>query len=288
MLQTAARVVLDADSGDLAEALALMRRQPALLPPFAPSPAEEKGEPPIAPVARPGGLAFDNGLGGFSPDGKEYSIYLDGERLPPAPWVNVVANPTFGFLVSESGSGYTWSLNSGENRLTPWSNDPVIDPPGEVLYLRDEETAEVWTPTPQPAGRGLAYLVRHRAGSTSFEHNSHGLRQRLRLFVPPAAPVKIIHLRLENATQRPRRITATFYAEWVLGTSRAAASQFVTPDFDEGSQALLARNPWQPEFGERVAFAAPNRRLHALTSDRTSFWAAGARFSARPRSIASA
>ncbi len=275
LLQTAARVVLNADSGDLADALALTRHQPALLPPFAPSPAEVKGELPTAPVARPGGLAFDNGLGGFSPDGKEYSIYLNGERLPPAPWVNVVANPTFGFLVSESGSSYTWALNSGENRLTPWSNDPVTDPSGEVLYLRDEETAEVWTPTPQPAGSGLPYLVRHRAGSTCFEHNSHGLHQRLRLFVPPDAPVKIIHLRLENATQRPRRITATFYAEWVLGTTRAAASQFVTPDFDEGSQALLARNPWQPEFGERVAFAAPNRRLHGLTSDRTEFLGTG-------------
>ncbi len=275
LLQTAARVVLDADSRDLTDALALLRRLPAQLPPFAPTPPGEVASLSLAPVTRPDGLSFDNGLGGFSPDGEEYIIYLDRGRLPPVPWVNVVANPSFGFLVSESGSGYTWSLNSGENRLTPWSNDPVTDPPGEVLYLRDEETAEVWTPSPQPAGSDLAYLVRHRAGSTSFEHNSHGLRQRLRLFVPPDAPVKIIHLRLENATELPRRITATFYAEWVLGTMRAAESQYVTPDFDESSQALLAFNPWHPEFGERVAFAAPNRRLHGLTTDRSEFLGRG-------------
>ena len=97
------------------------------------------------------------------------------------------------------------------------------------------------------------------------------LRQRLRLFVPPDAPVKIIQLRLENATDRPRRVTATFYAEWVLGVTRDVAAQFVIPEFDDASQALLARNPWHPEFGDRVAFAAASKRLHGLTADRSEF-----------------
>ena len=271
LLQAAARVVLDAGVTDLSTAMAILRRQIEQLPPFAPSAVAEEGEMRLPPVARPTGLIFDNGLGGFSSDGREYVIYLDGEQQTPVPWVNVIANPEFGFLVSESGSGPTWALNSGENRLTPWSNDPVTDPSGEVLYLRDEETAEVWTPTPQPAGARPPHLVQHGAGYTVFEHNSHGLRQRLRLFVPPDAPVKVWHLRLENATQRPRRFTATFYAEWVLGVTRDTGVQHIIPDFDEGSQALLARNPWCPEFGERVAFAAPSRRLHGLTTDRSEF-----------------
>ena len=139
------------------------------MPPFAPErPIVSKDESPLPPVARPADLIFDNGLGGFSPDGREYVIYLAPGQSPPAPWVNVVANPEFGFLVSESGSGATWSLNSGENRLTPWSNDPVTDRPGEVLYLRDEATAEVWSPTPQPCGAAEPYLARHGAGYTIY------------------------------------------------------------------------------------------------------------------------
>ena len=272
LLEAAARIALDADQTGLAAQVGTLQRQPEPLPPFAPErPIVAEDESLVPPVARPADLAFDNGLGGFSSDGREYVIYLEPGQQTPAPWVNVVANPEFGFLVSESGGGYTWALNSGENRLTPWSNDPVTDRPGEALYLRDEETAEVWSPTPQPCGAAEPCLVRHGAGYTMYEHNSHALRQRLRLFVPPDAPVKIIQLRLENTAQRPRRITATFYAEWVLGVTRDAAAQFVIPEFDDASQALLARNPWHPEFSGRVAFAAASKRLHGLTADRGEF-----------------
>lgn len=273
LLEATARVILDTrpDQISFAARLGALRRQPEWLPAFAPEwPMLAEPEQVIPPVARPHDLAFDNGLGGFSPDGSTYTIYLEPGQRPPAPWINVVANPEFGFLVSESGGGYTWALNSGENRLTPWSNDPVTDRPGEAIYLRDEETAEVWSPTPQPCGADAPYLVQHGAGYTTFENNSHALRQRLRLFVPPDSPVKIIQLRLENPTLRPRRITATFYAEWVLGSTRAAA-QFIIPEFDDASQALLARNPWQPDFGKRVAFAAASKRLHGLTADRSEF-----------------
>ena len=123
-------------------------------------------------------------------------------------------------MVSEVGSGNTWAVNSGENRLTPWPNDPVRDQPGEALYLRDEETGDIWSPTPQPAGADAPYLIRHGAGYTIFQHHSHGLKQRLRLFVAPQTPVKIIQLQLKNVWDRPRRITATYYAEWVLGVNR--------------------------------------------------------------------
>jgi cyclic beta-1,2-glucan synthetase len=198
-------------------------------------------------------------------------MYLEAGQWTPAPWSQVIANSSFGFLVSEAGGGYTWAENSGENRLTTWRNDPVSDAPSEALYLRDEETAEVWSPTPLPARAPAPYLIRHGAGYSIFEHHSHGLKQRLRLFAAPGDPVKVMQLRLENTWDRNRRITATLYTEWVLGTERGTTQQYVVPEFDAGSKALLARNPYNEEFGQRVAFLATDKQPHGLSADRTEF-----------------
>jgi cyclic beta-1,2-glucan synthetase len=271
LLQTTARAILDAGSGTLSEQVErleiLRSRLPLLMTAL---PPEEKAQF-TPPVARPADLLFDNNLGGASPDGREYVIYLTEGQWTPMPWINVIANPEFGFTISEAGSSCTWASNSSENRLTPWSNDPLIDPPGEVLYLRDEETSRVWTPTPLPSRDSDPYLVRHGMGYSIFEHNSQGLKQELCIFAVPDAPVKIIKLRLENIWDRPRRITATYYAEWVLGVNRSLTQQYIIPEFDADSQALLARNPFNTEFGGRVAFLAGSKIVHGLTADRTEF-----------------
>lgn len=271
LLQTAARVILDGEVGVLADQVAGIFEQPTPLPNLAPSVDPQALADETPPLARPTDLQFDNGLGGFSADGREYVIYLRPGEETPAPWINVIANEAFGFLVSESGSGYSWAINSGENRLTTWRNDPVSDMPAEALYLRDEETAEIWSPTPQPTPAEAPYLVRHGAGYTVFHHHSHALEQRVRLFAAPDDPVKVVELRLKNCTERPRRITATFYAEWVLGSSRDSTQSYIIPLYQQGFQALLARNPYNTEFGERVAFAAASRELHGLTADRAEF-----------------
>jgi cellobiose phosphorylase len=193
------------------------------------------------------------------------------DQHTPRPWVNVIANPQFGFLVSETGSGCTWAENSGENRLTPWRNDPVTDMPGEALYLRDEETGLVWSPTLMPAGAETLHVIRHGAGYSIFESQSHGLNQSLRLFAAPDAPVKIAHLRLQNLWSRPRRITVTYYAEWVLGTTRDMHQAHIMPEFDPEKHALLAANRFNTEFSERVAFLAASKKPHGVTTDRTEF-----------------
>jgi cyclic beta-1,2-glucan synthetase len=193
LLESAARVVLDASWGTLEAQLSSLLERQARLPTFLPAiPPEEIREATKA-VGRPDNLLFDNGWGGFTPDGREYVIYLEPGAATPAPWINVIANERFGFLISETGGGYSWAGNSGENRLTTWHNDPVSDDPAEALYLRDEETAEIWSPTPRPTPVQAPYLVHHGAGYTIFEHHSHGLKQQLRLFAAPDAPVKIVH-----------------------------------------------------------------------------------------------
>jgi cyclic beta-1,2-glucan synthetase len=273
LLLTAARAVLDDRSGPLDDQLARLEERPVRLPqlgPVFPGTRETELTPPLA---RPENLLFDNGYGGFAENGREYVIDVQPglDKWTPAPWVNVIANPEFGCLVSEAGLGMTWAGNSGENRLTPWRNDPVSDRPAEAVYLRDEETAQVWTPTPLPTRVRAPYVVRHGAGYTTFEHHSHGLKQRLRVFAVRDAPVKVVQLRLENTWERNRRITATYYVEWVLGTSRAGTQQYVIPEYHPETEALLARNPYNVEFAERVAFVSSDQPLHGMTADRTEF-----------------
>ncbi len=268
LLLSAARVVLDGTQGSIGQQLARMGAEPARLPRLVPSLAQP---PASESLPRPDTLVFDNGLGGFSADGREYVIHLEPGTSTPAPWVNVVANRHLGFVVSESGGGYTWAENSGENRLTPWRNDPTADEPGEVVYLRDEETGAVWTPTPRPTPADGGYQIRYGAGYATFVHRSHGLEQTLRLWVPPDDPIKLVELRLTNRLDRPRRLTVTYYVEWVLGATRDRSQAFVVPEFDPASEALLARSPWNEDFADRVAFVAASDKLHGLTADRTEF-----------------
>jgi cyclic beta-1,2-glucan synthetase len=270
LIECVARVVLDDARGSLAHQLANAAAPPPALPPFQPSgaPLASAATPPLP---RPANLLFDNGLGGFTADGREYVVHLEPGARTPAPWCNVLANEGFGCVVTEAGGGFTWAANSGENRLTPWTNDPLAGPSGEALYLRDEETGEIWTPTPQPAGTDAACQIRHGAGYTEWTRQSHGFDQRLLVFVPTEDPLKIARLRLGNLQPRTRRVTVTYYAEWLLGALPSVSRPFVVTDYEPGCHALLARNPWNPDFAGRVAFLAATRPPHGLTTDRAEF-----------------
>ena len=268
LIESAARVVLDT-LRTIAEQLAALDESPPRLPAFTPVRSVEPPGP--AEPAADERLVFDNGLGGFTPDGREYVLRVDAQTRPPRAWVHVVSNPTFGFIVSASGGGFTWAVNSAERRLTPWRNDPVMDVPGEILYLRDEETGEVWSSTPAPAGPPGPCTVRFGRGYASFARQSHGLRQTTRLLVPPDDPVKLIEVTLENTTDRLRRLTATYYVEWVLGTSRHRTGPHLVPEYDHDAQALIVRNPFHPSYAARVAFLTASAPPHGLTTDRIEF-----------------
>jgi cyclic beta-1,2-glucan synthetase len=267
-LEASARVVLDTRDASLVSSMARASfASPPKLPGFEPTLAG--GVLPQA-IKQPK-LLFDNGIGGFTEDGSEYVISVRPGAPTPAPWCNVLANPTFGCLVSESSLGSTWSLNAGENRLTPWRNDPVFDVPAEALYLRDEETAEVWSPTPLPSGGDAETLIRHGIGYTTFTRESHGLVQELTIFVPPDGSLKVVRLRIKNTLSRHRRLTATYYAEWVLGSLREEQRPHVTSELDRAASCLLATCSWNADFADRVAFMASERALHGFTTDRVEF-----------------
>ena len=273
-LHRAAQVVFPGGSGGLADRLARLPEPPAPLPAFDPEGPPAATQPdapaPSASGMSVGELAFDNGLGGFGEDGTYVIRAMPGQPAP-APWSNVIATESAGFLCTETGLGATWAGNSGENRLTPWRNDPLTDLPSEAVYLRDEETGAVWTPTPRPAGAPVAYVVRHGAGDTTYEHASHGLEQRVRAFAWPDAPAKAVTLRVADLTGRPRRLTVTYYAEWVLGVYRDGTAHRLATSYDPGAQALLAENPFHPDRPAAVAFLTSDRPVHGWTSDRAEF-----------------
>jgi cyclic beta-1,2-glucan synthetase len=271
LVEAAAHVVLDEMAGSLRQQLMQLNVLPIEGPRFEPTRFFDRLEDAVPQPLRSDDLVFDNGFGGFRPEGTEYVVRVMPDDPPPAPWSNVLANEAFGTIVTEAGLGWTWAVNSGENRLTPWSNDPVVDPQAEALYLRDEESAQVWSPTPQPAGHGAACRVRHGAGYTIWERSSEGLEQELLTFVSGDDPVKIVRLRVRNLLARPRRITATYYAEWLLGTVAGQLNPLLVAEYDAGSHALLAGNRWNAEFGDRVAFLTSSLPPHSLTTSRSDF-----------------
>ncbi|HEX6318964.1 MAG TPA: glucoamylase family protein [Burkholderiales bacterium] len=267
LLLSIARAVLAGRRGTLAEQLDRLQA-PAAAPPPRRAPGAEPAPGPAAPPK----LEFFNGLGGFAADGREYVTVLEAGRWLPAPWINVIANAAFGFQAGVEGSGYTWSLGSRENQLTPWSNDPVADRPGEVLYVRDEASGELWGPTALPIRSDSApYVAAHGQGYSRFEHSAHGVALELVQYVPLEDPIKISRLTLRNTSERARRLSVTAYVEWVLGPSRAASALSIVTEIDPKTGALFARNPWNLAFGSRVAFADLGARQTAWTADRREF-----------------
>ena len=269
LLQAAARAVLLSRRGSLADQVIRLERPLRNARSAPPPDVRPTRSEPAAP--RPE-LEFFNGLGGFAKGGREYVTILGPGQSTPAPWLNVIANPSFGFLVSESGSGYTWAGNSRENQLTPWSNDPVTDPVSEAIYVRDDESGDLWSPTAQPIRcEESTYVARHGAGYSQFAHLHDGIDLDLVQFVPLDETLKVSILTIENRSGRSRRLSVTAYAEWALGTSRGASASRIVTAVDPETGAILVRNPWNTEFSGRVAFLDLGGRQTAWTADRTEF-----------------
>ncbi len=273
LLRATARAIMDGAEGRLHQQLA----KPQV--PFEPLPdaAMHQAAAPLSAIDPPlpvPALERFNGFGGFDADGREYVMRVQHGKgqLPPSPWVNVVAHPTFGFAASDGSTGFTWSENSHDNRLTPWRNDPVSDLPGEVVYLRDDSSGRVWSATPLPAGGGQPYTVRHGHGYSVYEHARDGIESSLRVYVAAAEPVKVFQLSLKNTSRRRRPLSVTLYVEWVLGENRSRTGLHIVTSREPTTGALIAANAFREAFNDRVAFLdlyGGERRT--LTGDRIEF-----------------
>jgi cyclic beta-1,2-glucan synthetase len=273
LMQTVARAIIVDTHGSLADQMVRRARMPRALDAFVPTRAigleiatgESRSWEKISD------LQFFNGTGGFSPDGREYVIVTGRSQATPAPWCNVIANPHFGSVVSESGSAYTWCENAHEYRLTPWTNDALTDSTGEAIFIRDEETGRFWSPTPLPVKSDATYVTRHGFGYSSFETSIDGVYSKLTTYVAIDAPIKLNSIRVKNTSSISRRLSMTGYCEWVLGEFRAKSLMHIVSEVDPKTNALFIRNPYHPEFGGRVGFFDVSEKDRAYTCDRTEF-----------------
>jgi cellobiose phosphorylase len=270
LLQTVARAIITDSRGTLEEQINRVGVGEVTVPRLVPIRTRRPEPSAIAALPR-SDLIFFNGLGGFTPDGREYVISTAQGQMTPAPWVNVLANPHFGTAISESGQACTWSENAHEFRLTPWTNDPVSDLSGEAFYLRDEERGHFWSLTPLPGLGAMPYASRHGFGYSVFEHTERGIRSEMWVYVALDAQIKFTVLKVRNESGRSRRLSATGYVEWVLGDLRSKWAMHVITEIDPGSGAFFARNHYNTEFAGRVAFFHVDDAARTVSGDRTEF-----------------
>ncbi|HEX2964782.1 MAG TPA: glucoamylase family protein [Syntrophorhabdaceae bacterium] len=270
LFQAVARAIITDHRGMLADQFKSRNFTEQMLPAPVRTRTGDREIPAIAAKPRKD-LMFENGIGGFTPDGREYVISTARGQMTPAPWVNVLANPLFGTVVSENGVAYTWSENAHEFRLTPWYNDPVTDSGGEAFYVRDEERGHYWSPMPLPSRGVTPYVTRHGFGYSVFEHTERGISTEVWVYVALDAAVKFAAIKVRNQSGRSRRLSVTGYVEWVLGSLRAKSAMHVITEINHLSGALFARNAYSTEFGNRVAFFNVDDATRTLSGDRTEF-----------------
>jgi cellobiose phosphorylase len=272
LLYAVARIIIKGDGGNLSEQLEeISGRESETQRASTYAKTISANASPVSEVPE---LLYPNGIGGFTKDGREYVIRIEKDQTTPAPWINVISNPKFGFTVSESGAGYTWYGNSRENKLSTWSNDPVSDNPGEILYLRDDDTGESWTVTPSPIRGKEAYEIRHGFGYTEFRHVSHGIEQKLVQFVPEDESIKISILTLSNSSNEQRNLSLIYYVRPVMGvTDQVTAMHIKTSSNAAG--VLLMENPYNEEYKEKIGFMDISLENRSVTGNRVEFIGSG-------------
>jgi cellobiose phosphorylase len=219
-------------------------------------------------------MDFYNGVGGFSQSGQSYLMNINYSKTlcSPAPWVNIIANKDIGFVITESGSTYTWLYDSYDNRLTRRIDDSLLDRSSEIFYLRDEETGEYWCPTPLPIKNAHTYTVNHGLGFTEFKHKSHGIEQEMISFVPVTDSIKIVKFKFVNTNKVVKKLSLTGFWEMSLGgANREDTKDYLQTTKDGETNAVIVKNVFGESFKKALAFVDLAQGNSLLTNDRDEF-----------------
>ena len=269
LFQSVARVIISDKKGSLEDQVNKLIAAKAGSPRMIPTKASVSYK--TIDIRLPQGLQYFNGTGGFSSDGKEYLIFSDRKKRTPLPWINVLANPTFGTIISESGSSYTWFENAHEFRITPWKNDPLLDSSGEAFFIRDEDNGRYWSPLGLPTIGKTPYITSHGFGYSKFEHAEEGILTNVMVHVDKDFPIKFVTINFTNQSDRTRKLTATGYVEWVLGELRTKTGMHLVTEFDQSTRTIVAKNRYSGDFQKYVTFFGVSDLQYSYTTDRTEF-----------------
>lgn len=215
-------------------------------------------------------LDFFNGYGGFNKKDNSYVIRLKNYENTPAPWINVISNEDFGFHISEVGAAYTWCGNSRENKITPWSNDWVVDPLGEALYIRDDKTGAYFSVTPKPIRDGGEYFIEHSFGYSTFKHTAYNISGELKAFCPKGEKLKLYKVTVENLSNHDKELTLFYYAQLVLGVYNYGSAKNISTDVQ--GDYIWGQNPYSKYFGKLKAYLSmQGGENQSFTGDRKEF-----------------
>jgi cyclic beta-1,2-glucan synthetase len=207
-------------------------------------------------------VLFFNGYGGFIDQGKAYRIF----KPCPHPWSNVIGSHAFGFLVTETGGGYTFSENCQANRLSPWRPDPVSDLKGEMLYIRNSRTKKIYCPLSVPMA-----ICEHHFGFSRFFMKEEDFTIEVVISSSLEKKVKFWKLYITNPTEKELDLEYYLVVDWLLGTLSSKSKPHLVCDYDKQNQIVYVVNSYNHEFSHRIAFMGSSEDVYSFTTSRREF-----------------
>ena len=201
---------------------------------------------------------FKTSVGAFVNDGYIFNEKNSITNRPP--WCHILANKTFGTLVSDGSLGFTFARNSRENKLSNWENDVFLDNISEKLYIRID--GEIYDVFKSSQAKFTSY-------SAEYQCSLANISIKTTVFIPLKLSSKIIMLNIKNESGKNKRIEICYYIDPVLGNSYEKTRRFLNVSESNGS--LLIKNAINSDFEKGFAVIDMTGENSFYTNDKSAF-----------------